>query len=86
MNLEEMLEKIDEFKTYDIMELLIEKIESELNKEYVEIMKIKDLKGDAINEYMKKNYDNYKKLCYNYDKISKMYDFLVNCDYLEVLE
>ena len=66
------------------MEMLIEKLEIVLNNE--EIIKIKMLKGEELTEYLKNNYEDYKRTCYLYDTIEKLKDYLINFDYLMELD
>lgn len=84
MKLEELLDNVETTKGYDIMEMLIEKLEIVLNNE--EIIKIKMLKGEELTEYLKNNYEDYKRTCYLYDTIEKLKDYLINFDYLMELD
>lgn len=84
MELEELLDNVETTKGYDIMEMLIEKLEIELNSE--KIFKIKMLKGEELTEYLKNNYEDYKRTCYLYNTIEKLKDYLINFDYFMELD
>lgn len=84
MELNKLLENVETTKGYDIMEMLIEKLEIILNNE--KIWNVKMLKGKELTEYLENNYEDYKRTCYLYDTIEKLKDYLINFDYLIELD